>query len=100
MLIKTSTVGTFLCCHTLIILNLVSAIEDLDHDGTKKLYKKQPNIVIILADDMVSYPFSKIENNFVTIIFAIFRDSMTLASKAQIRYQHQTSMQSVRWESN
>lgn len=57
MLIKTVTIGTLLCCHTLIILILVTAVEDAEYDGAKKVYKNQPNIVIILADDMVSYLF-------------------------------------------
>lgn len=55
MLTKAVKIGTLLCCHTLMILNLVTVVEDAEYDGAKKVYKKQPNIVIILADDMVSH---------------------------------------------
>lgn len=71
MLTKTATIGTLLCCHTLMILNLVTAVDDAEYDGAKKLYKKQPNIVIIIADDMVSYLLQE-QNALCIIMQSIF----------------------------
>lgn len=59
MLIKTVTIVTLLCCHTLMIFNVVTAVDDAEYDDEENVGKKQPNIVIILADDLVSYLFQK-----------------------------------------